>query len=463
MLSISLTPSQTVVPPPPMRDGKLDPGWAWAAYEPATDHPWNLPLAAHLLRRAAFGANWQELQSALADGPQATIDSLVRPAADVAAFDRSLDEYAGRSGSSEGLRAWWLRRIIQTPFPLREKMTLFWHSRLGISNDRVKDAALMAQHIQMLRRHAMGSYTDLLDGVMTDPAVFLGYDAPASRKALPNENLPRQLLARLSLGPDRYGEEDLREAARAFTGWFVLRGDLRFFEREHDAGQKTVLGKKGDWDAGDIVRIVLDDPASPRLLIHELYRWFISESADPDTGLADRLTKMLAEDYNVGRVVETMLRSNLFFSSMAYRQRVKSPVEYAVGIVKGLEGAVPTIQLGNDLARLGQSLFHPPTTEGWAGGRCWLNAATTLGRANLAHSLLADKGEYGGKLNPAQVLKQHDRSTPSAASKFFVDLFLQGDITQDQSSSLTKLTDLEDPHVRELVYRIVTMPEFQLG
>jgi uncharacterized protein (DUF1800 family) len=196
--------------------------------------------------------------------------------------------------------------------------------------------------------------------------------------------------------------------------------------------------------------------------VRELYRWFISESAAPDSSLLDPLTDLLAEDYNVGRVVETMLRSNLFFSSEAYRQRVKSPVEYAVGIVKGLGGTVPTLPLGNDLARLGQNLFHPPTTKGWVGGRYWLNAATVLGRANLAHAMLAPKGAYGGKLDPSKALKQNDRSTPDAAAKFFVNLFLQSDMPQDVSPPLTSLSSLDDQSVRDHVHRVVTIPEFQL-
>jgi uncharacterized protein (DUF1800 family) len=460
-----LTSSQSAVSPPEERAGKPDAQWAWSPYQPDASRPWNLALAAHLLRRTSFGCSWPQLQKAVEDGPQASVDRIVRPEADVAAFDRSLDEYddaAGRSGNIESLRAWWLRRIVQTPFPLREKMTLFWHSRLGVSNDRVKNAAMMVGHIRLLRDHALGSYTDLLDGVMDDPALFLGYDAQQSRKALPNENLPRQLLARLTLGPEHYGQEDLRDAARAFTGWFVLRGDLRFFEREHDTGPKTVLGRKGNWNARDVVQIVLEDPASPRRLVRELYRWFVSEATEPDSTLLDPLTDMLAEDYNVGRVVETLLRSNLFFSSVAYRQRVKSPVEYAVGIVKGLGGSIPTLPLGNDLARLGQNLFHPPTTKGWVGGRHWLNGATVLARANLAHAMLAAKSAYGGKLDPGETLRKYNYSTPEAAAKFFVDLFLQSDVPAEVSESLTTLTNLEDQSVRDFVHQVVTIPEFHL-
>jgi uncharacterized protein (DUF1800 family) len=151
------TVAQQVVTPPPAQDGKLDAEWAWSPYRPDAQHPWNLRLAGHLLRRSSFGASWQQLQAAVQDGPQAAIDRIVRPDADVAAFDDALDQYAsaaGRSGNIQSLRAWWLRRILETPFPLQEKMTLFWHSRLGISQDRVKSAALMANHIRILRDHA---------------------------------------------------------------------------------------------------------------------------------------------------------------------------------------------------------------------------------------------------------------------------------------------------------------------
>jgi uncharacterized protein (DUF1800 family) len=298
--------------------------------------------------------------------------------------------------------------------------------------------------------------------VLSDPAVFLGYDASSSRKALPNENLARQLLAKLTLGPEHYGQEDLRDASRAFTGWFVLRGDLRFFEREHDSGSKTVLGKKGRWNARDVLRIALEDPASPRRLVQELYRWFVSESAEPDSSLLDPLAEQLARDYDVGQIVEKMLRSNIFFSTVAYRQRVKSPVEYAVGIAKGLAATVPTLPLGDHLARLGQSLFQPPTTKGWVGGKHWLNAATVLGRANLARAMLAPKGAYGGKLDPAATLEQHDRSTPDAAAPFFVDLFLQADVPRNLGNILGTLPDTSDQNVRDYVYRVVTIPEFQL-
>ncbi len=455
----------------------VDPRWAWTPYKPNAQQPWNLRGAGHLYRRAAFGASWKQLRQALDDGPQRSVDKLMRPKDDVAttsgriaAFNQSLDEYenaAGGSGGTETLRAWWLRRMIQTPHPLLEKMTLFWHSHFGISNARVNNAALMARHVQMLRSHALGLYRPLLEAVSSDPAVFLGLGAETNRKAVPSANFARQLMESFSLGPGHYGEEDVREASRAFTGWFVLRGRLRFFPAEHDSGVKKVLGREGAWNVEDVVRIVLDQPAVPKLLVRKLYRWLISEVSQPSDALLAPLTRALAKDYNVGRVVETMLRSNLFFSRVAYRRRIKSPVEFAVGIIRSLEGMVSTVRLGTDLAELGQNLYQPPTASGWQGGRSWINAAMLVGRSNLARDLLASQGPYGGKLDPMAIAKKYDRSTLEASAKLLIDLFLQDDISEETRRSLSKaLASAQggalSQQLREFAHRVVTLPEFHL-
>ena len=232
----------------------------------------------------------------------------------------------------------------------------------------MNDSQLMMRHVRTLRSHALGSYRSLLDGVSQDPAVFLALGADANRKADPNELFSRQLMERFSLGPGHYGEEDVREAARAFTGWFVLRGRLRYFAHEYDAGPKRVLGQEGQWKPGDIVRIVLEQPATPRLIARKLFRWLVSEVDEPSDELMQPMAEMLGKQYDVGQVVETMLRSNVFFSEHALHRRIKSPVEYAVGLVRAFETLVPTLPLGALLAELGQDLYFPPTTRGWVGG-----------------------------------------------------------------------------------------------
>ncbi|MBN1509699.1 MAG: DUF1800 domain-containing protein, partial [Sedimentisphaerales bacterium] len=385
--------------------GPRDPRWAWSRYEPNADRPWTLALAGHLYRRAAFGANWSQLQRALSDGPQQTIDRLLVPQVDAEAFNRTYDEQEGATGSIDGLRAWWLRRMIETPHPLLEKMTLFWHGHFAIDATAVTGSPLVQAHIRLLRDHALGSFDSLLREISQDPAVLLGLGADVNRKASPNEGFVRPLLETFTLGPGQFTDEDVREAARAFTGRFVLRNRLRSLPAEHDESVKHVLGREGDFTGDDIVRIVLEHPATSRTLVRKLYRRLISETEEPDDALIAPLAESFAGDYSISKLVETMLRSNLFFSQGSYRQRIKSPVEFAVGLVRAMEGMVSTTQLAQDLAGLGQDLCHPPTVRGWKGGRYWINAATLAGRANLAAALLRGEEPYGDRLDPQAIAR----------------------------------------------------------
>lgn len=449
-------------------DKPADPRWAWAPYRPDDKRSWSLVRAGHLYRRAAFGAGWQQLQQALADGPQRTVDKLLHPDADVTAFNRTYDGY---EASAAALRAWWLRRMLDTPHPLLEKMTLFWHGHFATSNVKVKNARLMHDHVRLLRSHALGRLEPLLQGVSRDPAVLLGLECPANRKARPTEHYARALMETFTLGPGHYGEQDVREAARAFTGWFVLRGRLRYIPREHDDGVKKILGREGNFSGEDVVRIVLKQPATSRSIVRKVYRWLISETDAPDDAIIAPLAESLAEDYDVAKLVETMLRSNLFFSPAAYRRRIKSPVEFALGIVKGLEGSVSTPRLADDLAALGQNLYHPPTVKGWPGGRHWINAATLTGRSNLARAMLVGADPYGDKLDPLAVANKQGHATPESAGRFLLDVFLQSDVEDKVTETLSKTLEEADApagdgpsrRLRSFAHGVVTLSEFQLA
>ncbi|TWT80167.1 hypothetical protein CA13_15800 [Planctomycetes bacterium CA13] len=448
----------------------VDPDWAWSSYQPSESRPWTLAMAGHLYRRAAFGATYSELQQAVSGGPQKTVDRLLRGGEELDAFHHVMDQdelASAKSGNMGSLRAWWLRRMLKTPYPLLEKMTLFWHSHFGISGSRVGDSQLMLQHIRVLREHALGKYSSMLDAVSQDPAVYLGLGAQSSRKAQPNEEFARQLMHRLSLGPGNFGEEDVSEASRAFTGWVVLRGQLRFFDREHDTGVKKILGRSGNWKAEDVLRIVLEQPVAPRMLVRKLYRWFVSEVEDPSDRLLDPLAEMLAKDYDTGRVVETMLRSNHFFSAAAYRRRIKSPVEFALEIVRGMEGTLSTVILSEELAQLGQNLYNPPTVDGWYGGRHWINSATMTGRCNLAHSLFARNGRYGGKLDPTAIASRYGYDDPTASPGFLVALFLQDDLPKSVREELRRTIpssiDTDGSALRQFASNAAALTEFQLS
>jgi uncharacterized protein (DUF1800 family) len=440
-----------------------EPDWAWAAYQPDAERPWNLALAGHLYRRASFGANWDQLQQALSDGPHKTIDKLLRPEADAAAFNRTYDEYRTSVGSADELRAWWLRRMIQTPHPLLEKMTLFWHSHFAANGAQVKNARLMQKHVGLLRSQALGSFRTLLESISRDPAVLIWLGAEASRKARPNENFARVLMETFTLGPGYCTEKDIREASRAFTGWFVLRSKLRYIPREHDEDVKQILGREGNFTGDDVLRIVLEQPATPRTLVCKLYRWLICEMEEPSEMLIAPLVESFAADYNVLRLVETMLRSNLFFSPASYRRRIKCPVEFALGIVKALEGTVSTTELAKDLADLGQNLYHPPTVKGWVGGRHWINSATIVGRHNLASDLLRGKGPYGDKLKPWELARRHGCSTAESARQFLTDLLLQGVGETLPKTAPASLDADSEAVMRHFTHTIVTLAEFQLA
>jgi uncharacterized protein (DUF1800 family) len=442
-----------------------DPVWAWAPFEPDSSRPWTLELASHLFRRAAFGGNWAQLQQALADGPQAAIDQLVRPAANPSAFQKLYDEYetaAATSGGS-GAEAWWLRRMIETPHPLLERVTLFWHSHFGVSNVKVKDPALICQFTHTLRRHALGSYSKLLDAAMAEPAVFAGLDARANRKSQPPEAMVRVILEQYTVGPGNFSEADVRDAARSLTGWMLTQGTLRFVPREFDSGQKKILGSEGEFGRQDLAGILVRHSSTSRWLASRLYREMISETAVPSSVLLEPLTASLSRDGNLGPVVELMLRSNLFFSPVALRQKVKSPVDYAVGIARSMEAVPATLRLASDLAALGQNLYAPPVARGWVGGSDWLNQFTLLRRQRLAQDLFALSGPYESKLDPAGVARKHGFATPEAERSFLAALFLSSGTGREAPDISAERAVRSPVDLRDYGARLACLPEFQLA
>ncbi len=454
------------------RPAPADPDWAWAPYEPDAQRPWTLALAAHLYRRAAFGAGWEQLQQALADGPQRTVDTLLRPSTDVEVFNRRCDESEDAApGSVDALRAWWLRRMMETPHPLLEKTTLFWHSYFAVNAGPVNNPGLMKEYVRLLRSRALGSFGSLLPAIARDPAMLVWLGADVNRKAAPNDSFVRPLLETFTLGPGHFTEEDVREAARAFTGRFVLRGQLRYLSQEHDETVKRILGCEGSFTAEDVTRILLEEPATARTVVRRLYRWLISETEEPNDARIAPLAESFAKDFNVEKLVETMLRSNLFFSPQAYRQRVKGPLEFGLGLVKALEGMVSATQLAQDAANLGQDLCRPPTVKGWTGGRYWINTAALVGRHNLAASLLHSGQPYDGKLDSWAVAQRHGYTTPEAAARFVLDLLVQTDLEPGVREAL--LRNVQTPAtngdggagatLRRLAYTVATLPEYQLA
>ncbi len=433
-----------------------DPAWAWARYEPVDDQGWNVGLAAHLLARAGFGSNLAERERAVADGPQKTIDRLVHPPEDLDAFEQTYAEYERASeGSIDALRAWWLRRMIETPFPLLEKLTLFWHGHFAVSQNEVGRSPLMQRHVQLLREYALGPFRSLLQAVMVDPAMLLCLEAQKSRKATPSLTLARTLLGTFTVGEGNYTDRDVAETARAFTGWFVHRTRRQFYDREFDDGEKEILGKKDNFTTESALDWIADQRAASRTVVRMLYRQFVSETDEPGDELLDPLVDSLAAGGDVLATVETMLRSNLFFSPFAPQCRVKSPVEFALGLARCFTDRIATQNLGPSLAGMGQDLYNPPTSAGWPGGLDWLNDASIVGRHRLAAEMLAPEGKSLYDLNVQSFAVAHGKTDLAASLPFFTDLLLpDSDAAVEMTSTPERLEDL--------VLAIACLPDYQL-
>jgi uncharacterized protein (DUF1800 family) len=282
-----------------------------------------------------------------------------------------------------------------------------------------------------------------------------------------------------SLGVGNYTEADIREAAKAFTGYAVKNGKGTFDAKKHDAGPKTVLGRAGAWAADDIVKICLDQEACPRFLVTKMVRFLVTDDTVSPDVIAPLAEQYRKSGFDTGKLVETILRSNLFFSPTAYRQKVKSPVEFVLGIVRGLEGTPGPLRLAEALESLGQTLFSPPSVKGWDGGPAWLNGQTLLFRQNLALSLTSTEDiDFGRRCDPAALLARHGRTDDEEAVRFLLDVFLQGDVPPDAAAGLRDYLagaktarypsfwttdDTANHRLRTAAHLILTLPEFQLN
>ncbi len=440
-----------------------DPSRAWGLFEPSPTDPWNIARVAHLHRRAGFAASWATLKRDQADGMTASIDRLLTGESrsldglTASEHEELMDGMASRIASGNALprlQAAWLYRMIFTPFPLRERMTLFWHNHFATSNAKVNNTVLMQRQNDLLRNHALGKFAPMLLEMARDAAMLQWLDCTANRKAHPNENYAREVMELFTLGRGNYSEKDIREAARAFTGTFVQNDKFKAVPSQHDDGEKTVFGKTGRFRGDDIAGILLEQKACAEFLCKKLFRQFVSEvdvpSAELLAPLADAYRKA---DYDVKVPLTMILKSKLFHDPAMRRKRVKSPIEFVIGSIRSLEVLKPTVStdgLADVTGRMGQSLFTPPSVAGWEGGPAWINTTTTLARTNFALGLLGKDGLFGGRFDPKALARKGDKDEAG----FFVDLLVQdafdakvrGKIKGDEAATL-----------------VLTSPEYQLG
>src|SRR5262249_28904270 len=277
---------------------------------------------------------------------------------------------------------------------------------------KVNDLAALHTQNGLFRELARAPFGRLLGRAVRDPALLVWLDAPANRRGHPNENLARELMELFTLGIGHYTEGDVREAARALTGWTVNdAGRSGGGAARHDDGEKVILGRRGRWTGADLVAMLLEHPATARRLAWRVCELFLGEGAYDaamSRALADGLRR---RDLDVGWAVETVLRSRAFFAERNLGRRVLGPVEYVVGAARALELFDPpssTLVLAEWAARLGQDLFYPPNVGGWPGGRSWLTTRAVIGRANYAAALV-DGGRVGrpGPMDALALARRH--------------------------------------------------------
>jgi hypothetical protein len=407
---------------------------------PIRQSDWTRERARHLLDRAGFGGPPEEVARLAAMSPEAAVawfvdfksidDSNLPQFEHSGIYDPSLTPFpptrpaatrlAAEQGAAMGvavkpsgprrlqpvadrfffwLRAsmletrrvgnWWADRMVATKRPLEEKLALFWHGHFASSEEKVRDYRKMLGQVRLFQEHAAGNFGTLLSAVARDPAMLVFLDAGQNLKGHPNENFGRELMELFTMGVGNYSEQDIREAARAFTGWSGK--DLAFHvdEAQHDSGDKTVLGHTGPLDGQEVLEIILAQPATARFIASKLYRYLVRDDVSPQFG--DRLGDLLRSgNYEIAPFLRTVFLSRDFYSTASIGTHIKSPVELIVSTYRrlGLDATPGMPDFNSASTALGQTLLNPPTVAGWSQGRAWVTPGSLLARGNFARSVV---------------------------------------------------------------------------
>jgi uncharacterized protein (DUF1800 family) len=404
---------------------------------PQADETWTIFEAAHLLNRAGFGGSPSEIKAFHALGRVKAVDSLIAPTEPIDAFpvpawcteERALAEWRARQEQRKSLRqtmrtlspeaadmakreaqkeaqkedrqraleaqGWWFRRMLKTQAPLREKMTLFWHDHFATSIQKVKQPVLLVRQNELFRTNAFGSFKDLTQAILMDPAMLLYLDTQSSKKGMPNENFAREVMELFTLGEGNYTEQDIREAARAFTGYDLSRmnGKVTHDKRRWDSSDKTVFGKTGPFEGKDVINLIFEKKEAARFMAKKLWEFFVYDNPSETAldALADSFQK---GGYQTDPLLREIFLSREFYVEASIRSQIKSPIQYLVALLKQLEIDSPPAGFPITAEQqLGQVLFMPPNVAGWDWGQAWINTNTLLTRYNLAGFLTKGAGE----------------------------------------------------------------------
>jgi uncharacterized protein (DUF1800 family) len=373
----------------------------------------DLELMAHLFRRAGFGARREELEAALAKGYEATVEELLHPEAQPELDHDIIWRYwpdIKEQRQIDPSQSYWVYRMINTKKPLEEKMTLFWHSLFATGFAKLNHPRAMLAQMATFRKHCLADFRTMLVALSKDPAMIFWLDNQENTNDVHNENYGRELLELFSLGIGNYTEDDVKNCARAFTGWTMKnpipgaqpfgRFDWEFEFRPdlHDYGEKEFLGERGNFDGTDIIDIIVRQPAAAQFVAKRLYLFFVSDV--PDQEAIDQLAEVyMASQFDIRAVMRTLFMSDAFRSRKAYYAKVKSPAEHVVGVMRLVEDftypkwGIRDVSL--ECRYMGQDLMNPPSVEGWHTGKEWIDTGILVERVNFAAEQVGDIDKPG--------------------------------------------------------------------
>ena len=406
----------------------------------------DIKLMGHLMRRAGFGATRDELDAYVAKGYEARVEDLLNPGDPGTMPDdviRRLHVDMSEMRQIDAAAGYWLYRMITTNNPLEEKLALFWHGLFATGYSKLNQAKSLLNQIEMFRRFGLGSFRDILVELSRDPTMLIWLDNQDNHKGAINENYGRELLELFSMGIGSYSEQDIKECARAFTGWTLgnveymamratkdsiwpygrIAWHFGYRPEDHDDGEKTFLGETGNFNGEDIVDIICKNQASARFICTRLFQFFAADEVD-DAGekvVEAMMASYFDSGFEVRSVLRTMFNSGYFKSDEVRYSRVKGPVEQVVGAIKTAGSyrlPTPGIQdVSSQAFYMGQGLLQPPTVEGWHEGEEWVDSGALVERVNFAAQELGDvtnpgvraiieriAGDNGHAISPAELV-----------------------------------------------------------
>jgi uncharacterized protein (DUF1800 family) len=451
----------------------------------------------HFFHRAGFGIGIPELNSDVTKPISQWVDEAFHAAIQpIAEIDQRLagspvinsSLFSGESVSQmepmhsasnqlDRLRAHWISHIAQEPSFLREKMTLFWHGHFAC---QCTTETAAHQYLNIIRQNALGSFKKLLHSIAKSPAMILFLNNQQNRKERPNENFSRELMELFTMGRGTYQEQDVREGARAFSGWTTdNQGTFVFRENLHDFGKKTFLGKSGNFNGEDIIDIILEQEETPYFLASKLYRYFVNEV--PDKMIIAQIARQIRSDnYDLTSVMHFIFTSDFFYDKQHRGTRIKTPVELLVQVCRLFD--VQFIDAG-DLAflqkALGQLLFEPPNVAGWQGGRAWINNSTLMLRLNLVRYLINQERFDHAVSTPLEAMAAGETIQIIKINKDYsklLELFSgvryqqleevikRSLLATDTSPNIGKSRDFKSHDITlNLILKTVSLPEFQMS